>query len=287
MQDCPRPNFFLVGAMKSGTTTLYEALRSHPDIFMSTPKEPCYFVDRTPIEKDYQRQMIPQKAENYLALFRHANPAKVVGEASTHYTKLPTLKGAAERIARFNPNAKILYLVREPAKRAIQHYWHRVKTTYETRDLMTALKEDEQYTGYSYYAMQLRPYFQEFPSSQIRVMSLESLLSSPKGVLSDLFRWLEVDENVATLGHFNKTPQTIRRVRGGKTLFGFRQSAFWKKVGPAFPLGARRFVLNLLSRPIEKESDKEKEAIRYLRKIQLPQIEELEVLLGRRFTEWD
>lgn len=88
-----RVNLFLVGAMKSGSTTLHEYLSQHPDIFMSEEKEPGYFVPE--LWRDRPK-------DDYDRLFTNAYDKKYMGESSTHYTKLPTYKGVAERIYQYN-----------------------------------------------------------------------------------------------------------------------------------------------------------------------------------------
>ena len=113
-----RPNLFVIGAMKSGTTTLHEYLGSHPEICMSDRKEPGYFVE----EYGWSNGV-----DWYLRQFSGDGKEKYLGESTTDYTKLPRFKGVARRIAEFNPGAKIMYLLRDPIERTISHYWWRVR----------------------------------------------------------------------------------------------------------------------------------------------------------------
>jgi len=99
-----KPDLFIVGAPRSGTTALYEYLRSHPDIFMCTPKEPNYF------SFDMNRPRAANTEEEYLRLFKNAHE-KVAGEASVWYLYS---KVAIAEIMRFNPDAKIIAMVRSP-----------------------------------------------------------------------------------------------------------------------------------------------------------------------------
>jgi hypothetical protein len=100
-----RPDFFIVGAFKAGTTALYEYLRAHPQVFMSVPKEPMYFgTDLTP---RYRRMT----QDEYLALFRHARQDQHAGEASPWY--LYSASAAAE-IRAFEPSAKAIIMLRNP-----------------------------------------------------------------------------------------------------------------------------------------------------------------------------
>src|SRR3954464_4011523 len=107
MTELPRPNFFLVGSMRSGTTSLHRHLTRHPEIFMSTdPKEPSYFLEREQLLEVFpgvEKRGFWKAEANYLALFAEATSAKIIGEASANYARLDRVTGVAERIARFAP----------------------------------------------------------------------------------------------------------------------------------------------------------------------------------------
>jgi hypothetical protein len=104
-----KPNFFIVGAPRSGTTAMYEYLKQHPEIFMSQLKEPQFFgsdLIRTPKAPFYRHDI-----KRYLALFAPAGNAKVVGEGSTLYLKS---REAASEIKEFSPSAKVIIMLRNP-----------------------------------------------------------------------------------------------------------------------------------------------------------------------------
>ena len=105
-----KPNLFIIGSMKSGTTSLHNYLSYNPEIYMSEEKEPGYFVKELAQDKGI---------DWYLSLFDKAENVKYAGESSTHYTKLPTFSGVAERIHEFSPSAKLLYIMRDPIRRSI------------------------------------------------------------------------------------------------------------------------------------------------------------------------
>ena len=117
-----KPNFFLVGAPRCGTTSMYAYLRSHPQIFMpETAKEPHYFA---PEESLWYGKRIDD-LETYLALFTGARDAVRIGEASTHYLASPS---AANSIYAFNPQARILIMLRSPVDLLYSLYYHRRQT---------------------------------------------------------------------------------------------------------------------------------------------------------------
>jgi hypothetical protein len=103
-----KPNLFLIGAMKSGTTYLRKLLNAHPAIFMCDPDEPSYFVEPLQLRAIWPEMWtrgLWQSEQNYLRLFSSAGDAIILGEASTNYTKRPMVSGIAERIEAFNPES--------------------------------------------------------------------------------------------------------------------------------------------------------------------------------------
>jgi len=107
------PDFLIVGAMKSGTTTLYEHLRRDDRIFMATPKEPMFF----------SRDNVFARGEAwYRGLFNGARHDQLCGESSTCYSRHLEYPNAANRIAQHLPNAKFIYLMRHPVERAYAVY---------------------------------------------------------------------------------------------------------------------------------------------------------------------
>src|SRR5262245_52999483 len=112
-----RPDFIVIGAMKSATTTLHEQLARQPGIFMSHPKEPNFFSDDAIYARSWGW---------YGELFRRAGPADLRGESSTHYTKLPTYPRTIDRVKRDLPRLKLIYVMRHPIDRLISQYVHEV-----------------------------------------------------------------------------------------------------------------------------------------------------------------
>ena len=137
---------------------------------MCTPKEPSYFVepDQLSILQPFLWSLGYWRSEHrYLQLLQSDKNELFFGEASVYYTHLPHSIGVAERISRFNPEAKLIYIMRDPIERTISHYWHRLVYNDEYRSLSHAIAEDSQYCDVSYYAMQLTPYFHSFKADQI------------------------------------------------------------------------------------------------------------------------
>ncbi len=111
-----KPNFFIIGAPKCGTTALSEYLRSHPDVFFCTPKEPTYFNTDS-----FDKPRAVHTEEEYLNLFKGADSYKAIGEGSTRYLSSNV---AIKNILEFNPDAKFIIMVRNPVDMFHSLYWH-------------------------------------------------------------------------------------------------------------------------------------------------------------------
>ena len=124
-----KPNLFIIGAMKCGTTSLHTYLGDHPDILMCPMKEPSHFVNSEELRIVWpgpSRPSFGNTEKDYCDLFRGGEGKLVRGESSTAYTKLHKVTGVAKRIYDFNSDAKLIYIMRDPIERTISHYWHAV-----------------------------------------------------------------------------------------------------------------------------------------------------------------
>src|SRR5262249_28411890 len=118
------PKFFIVGAAKSGTTSLYAYLRQHPEIYMPERKEPCYFI---------AWKGGVQSRQAYEGLFSKANPQQRIGEASTPYLYDPE---APQKIKALVPDAQILMILRNPAEAAFS-LWRMNRNVLKAREQLS------------------------------------------------------------------------------------------------------------------------------------------------------
>src|SRR5579871_5444493 len=212
-----RPGLFVIGAMKSGTNYLRKLLDRHPSIFMTEANEPSYFVDPEELKVIWPERWANgywRDERNYLRLFAPAGDALILGEASTNYTKIPLVNGVAERLHRFNPDARLIYLLRDPVERTISHYWHMVRYHTEYRSIAAAIKHEPQYVAVSNYAMQLAPFRERFGDDRIVVLTHEELVRDPYTTMEVLYRWLGLDTTGVDLVGFrdpeNVAPEVFR-----------------------------------------------------------------------------
>lgn len=288
-----KPNLFLIGAMKSGSTTLHELLADHPQICMSEPKEPCYLVDPDQLKEmwpEMWRMGFWQSEATYLALFNAKPDALFRGESSTDYSKLPKVSGVVDRMASFNPEARIVYIMRDPVERSISHYWHMAEHRGETRGPMEAILSDPEYTDVSDYAMQLRPYLERFGRERIHLLTFEELTRNPLPTVKRVFAWLGVDTEFTpadTQSARNATPmQVTQRREGASLLHQFRHSRFWNGVGQFVPPAIRKLGVSMVEKKVERKQIDMTPVKEHLRQLQRNQVEELVRLTGRDYPEW-
>lgn len=200
------PNFFIVGHPKSGTTALYEMLRSHPEIYMPDEKEPQFFTT----EKQLYRFTPLLSLDGYLSLFSDARSDQRAGEASVLYLWSDM---AARRIAQVQPAARIISIIREPTSflRSLHLQYVQGHLEYETdfRKAL-ALEEDRRngvhdprslacspemlvYSDYVRYVDQLRRYQAEFPAHQMMTIVYDDFRSDGEGSTRAVLRFLGVD----------------------------------------------------------------------------------------------
>jgi Sulfotransferase domain len=184
------PTFMMIGAMKSGTTSLARYLSAHPDVFMTRPKEPGFFNPA----RNWNRGF-----EWYENLFKDARANQARGEASTSYTMAPRVSGVPERIAAAVPDVKLIYLIRNPIDRIRSMYMHLVDRGEEFAPLKEAVHGRDDYLDISRYGYQLEQYLLVFPRDRLMVVSSDALRHRRIETMESIFRFIDVDPDVELL----------------------------------------------------------------------------------------
>lgn len=180
------PNLIVIGAAKSGTTSLHEYLTLHPEISMSREKELNFFVE----ELNWGRGR-----EWYESQFE---PAPVRGESSPAYTAFPLRRGVPERIAATLRDVRLVYVVRDPIDRIVSHYVHRAVTWSDVASISEAFADPvvrEWLVKPSCYWLQLEQYFEYFPRERILVLDSDELRARRDETLAAVFRFVGVDDS--------------------------------------------------------------------------------------------
>lgn len=178
------PTFIVIGAAKAGTTSLSAYLRAHPQVFVSSPKEPHFFFH------NWDRGV-----SWYETLFEPGRAQSARGEASTSYSQAPHVPGVPERIASVVPDVKLVYVIRNPVDRIRSQYAHFVDRWRESLSLEQAIISRPVYLNASRYAAQLEMYLAHFQREQILIVSSEELRVNREAVLRQVFNFIEVDAN--------------------------------------------------------------------------------------------
>ena len=186
------PNFVIIGAAKSATTTLITVLRRHPDVFISNPKEPKFFG------RNYNKGW-----KWYASRFEAGEKILLRGEASTMYSSaLKTYQWTPELMSHCLPGLKLIYIVRHPLDRIVsqwRHYRGRNPGCAAFQDLMRDQNLKRRIVGCSMYYQQLSRYRLFFPDAQIHALTFEELISSPKDALRLMLGFLGVKPRLKTL----------------------------------------------------------------------------------------
>lgn len=167
------PDFIIIGAMKSATSSLQEQLSNMPGVFMTTPKEPNFFSND---------EIFSKGIEWYSSLFDHSEKSDLRGEASTHYAKLPKYPQTISRLKSSFPNVKLIYIMRHPIDRLVSHFAHNWSMGFFPRNdsINAVVDRYEPLTSYSLYNMQLTPWLAEFGREAILPLFFDSLKQEPQ-----------------------------------------------------------------------------------------------------------
>jgi hypothetical protein len=281
------PTFFIIGAPKAGTTSLHLYLDQHPQIQMSAVKEPRFFAgpeNGIPYPADWVSTL-----EEYEALF---DPGiGVRGESSTDYATDPRRQGVPERIAAQVPEARFVYLVRDPVARTVSHYKMTTALLSERRTLPEALGDlsdlRSPYLSPSLYARQLERYLAVFPPERILVIDQADLQADRRATLSEVFAFLEVDDEAGFSGFEQEHLDSgdWRAYPSGYADFVARHLAPRLRWIPrGLRRSVRRSVERVLWRPIDTSIDDDLR--KRLERLFAPDVERLRTLTGKEFPSW-
>lgn len=202
------PNFLVFGAAKSGTTSVYKYLQQHPDVLMSSFKEPGFFAFEGehptlngPGAQKWVDRWVVTDLEAYQKLFDYQGE-KAIGDASPYYIYY---EKTPYNIKKHVPQMKLIAILREPVERAFSNYvWAFRDRAENLTNFSEALAVEESrikdnwgpkwhYKNQGFYYQQLKPYYELFPSEQIKIYLYDDLVSDSVKTMQDIFEFLGVD----------------------------------------------------------------------------------------------
>jgi hypothetical protein len=240
------PNLIVIGGQKCGTTSLHNYLSAHPQIAMSREKELDFFTSWG------QRRGLDWYEQHF------TQPAPVRGESSPSYSAWPHILGVPEAIHETLDDVRLIYLVRDPVDRIVSEYLHNVGHGQERRSLSRVAAErgfeESPYVAKSRYAMQLERYLDLFDSSQLLVLTQESLSRDRLATLRVVFRFLGVEESFVS-PRFARRYNKARDRRAGVALAERARGALgdqrFERLTGRVPRAAQRLGDRVVRRPIE------------------------------------
>jgi hypothetical protein len=240
-----KPDFIIIGAMKSATSSLHTQLAQQPGIFMTTPKEPNFFSD----DSQYARGI-----SWYQSLFKDAQPGDLCGESSTHYTKLPDYPYCVERLSSYVPDVKLVYVMRHPIDRLVSHYIHQWSQNVFSCDINQAVDQYEELIAYSCYAKQLEPYISVYGKGNILPVFFEAVKSNPQRELEKIARFIGYTQPVAwheELSAQNVSNERIKRFNGYDLLVESKlMTTLRRHLVPQFVRDRIKKKLTMQNRPV-------------------------------------
>lgn len=307
--DLNKPNLFIVGAPKCGTTSIYHYLNQSPVIFMSRDKEPHYlafnesnilksiFGDKNSYKTLRSNPYPVTDKEKYHKLFETNNGYKYLGEASTLYLYS---KYAARNIYEnyYQQSLRIIILLRNPVERAYSQFLHHVREDLEyTNDFLQAFKNEQKrlergpfwhYRKVGLYAEQVKRYYELFDKDKVKVLKFEDFIKDSSSTKKEICAFLglePIEETNNFEQRYNATGYPVNKFVQ-KTLIRISSIPFKDKVMKYTPENLinllRSIRQNNLYKPELNDSEK-KELMKYFHQ----DIKKLKKITGMDFPEWE
>lgn len=296
------PNFLIVGAAKSGTTSIYYYLKQHPDIYMSPSKEPKFITAQflkfpfKGIKDDIMESYIIKKFDDYRKLFENIHEEKAIGEASPD--NLYYYKNAIKYIKEYFGDVKIIIILRNPVERAFSNYLHLKRDSREYLSFEEALNQEDErkkknysfiffYKDIGFYYNQVKAYLENF--KQVRIYLYDDLKKDALALMKDIFIFLEVDclfkPDINVL--YNPSGIPINRF-----MYEFLTKPHSVKnyikpiVNPFLSAEKRGIIVEKLKREILKKPKMKPETRKYLINLYRDDILKLQDLINRDLSHW-
>ncbi|ACA99499.1 MULTISPECIES: sulfotransferase domain-containing protein [Cyanophyceae] len=274
-------DFVVIGAMKAGTTSLYNYLTKHPELSLPyTEKEVNFFNN-----DEHWSMGIDWYAKNF-----KENTLKR-GEVNPNYAMFPRCQLVPTRLHQFSPNVKIIYVLRDPIERFRSHIHHNYIKGLENRGIDEILEDKNDslwYISYSKYCYQIEKILDFFNHDQLMILTLEELTDNPVSVMNSIFKFLGVKEN-AHIGDYTEINHASNeKVKAGKILNAIRKTPLinlYQSIKEIMPHQVHISAKRILGKYYEKPELSENQ-ITYLKEVFREDIAGLEELTERNFLCW-
>ncbi len=266
----------IIGAAKSGTTSMANLLANHPEVCFCREKEPEFFSHTI----DWK-----EKLSQYHGLYQPQNNQKLA-EASTSYSMIPENNDTHLRLFEYNPNLRLIYLMRDPISRMESHFAHNFVRKRVEKEMEAEVTENPSYVTRSSYHRQVRPYIETFGSNQVLLLVFEEFIKDPKTTMIEVAKFVGIDElPFKNMDEFTKKNQSDNRKilpdgGAGKVFKGL------KRIRRFIPEPIISIGLGLFGNSISAKPKFSEELRKTLYKEVETEIKGIEELLGHKIESW-
>lgn len=271
-------DFMMIGAQKAGTTSLASQLAAHPSIAFCREKEPGYF---------HKTEAWRAGLDGYHSLYS-PQPGQICGEASTFYTFFPEFTETHKRLFDYNPDMKLIYIMRQPVERVLSHYAHNLVRNLDANPPDKAVFLSPDYVNRSRYAVQIRPYLELFEREQVMLLVFEEYVRDQVGTLRQLAGFLGIDAqpfvDMDTAAQHKTVGEPYLKYESVRSVV---KTPAFQKLRNVVPASIRQPVRHkLLSNKLEQKPEVQPATKQALWRLLEDDVRGIEDLLGRRLAVW-
>ena len=281
-----KPNFFIVGGTKCGTTNISYYLNEHPQVFISELNEPYYFC-KFDVPNDFKRASMITNKEKYLKLFEKAKNHKAIGEASSVYLHCPH---AASEIKKTFPDSKIVISIRNPIERAHSNYFSNKFMNFDKRSFTEIIDEhemqikNEEFFIYNilepgFFSKHIQRFQKYFAKNKIKIIVFEDYIKNTVSTIESILSFLDIEEKII----FHKQPKGAYRIPNNSFSKAIIENSKIRSIATRIiPTVTRqkigdKFLLKQTNKPSMSSEENER-----LKKIYENEVLEIEKLLNRK-----
>lgn len=299
IKDFKKPDFLVVGVAKSGTTSLFHYLKTHPQIFLPDKKEPLFFIsdfyrnlNKTDYLFDKVNERIVFNINTYKKLFASKENNKIAGEFSVLYLYFYHL--SIPNIKKYLVDVKIVIILRNPVERAFSAYRSLVGRDQEKLSFDKALNIESQrieeklnpmyyYLDQGFYFEQVKAFMDSF--NNVKIYLFDELKTNPAGLLSDLYNFLDIDDKILA-GDFTRrnvsyTPKS-KLLHNIITMQNKPKELLVSLIGSNAKNRLKKYIRSKNSNKLVIEENTKRELIN----IYSGDIKRLEPLIGKNLSSW-
>ena len=265
-------DFFIIGAMKSATTSLCDILSSHPEICVSNPKEPDFFCKEGADINDC------------LSAFSHAKTNQFLVDGSTSYTKSSIFKNVPTRLKIHNENAKFVYMLRDPIRRIESHWNHLASSKRTNLKFSEAIYKLPNIIETSLYFKQISLYLDLFDRSQILLIFFEDFKTDPEKELNRISEFFDIQKIIFADAKVPRHVSSQKKI-DSSLLKMLQRIDLIRKIGAKIPK-SKKIILDLMRKPNNLTPDWSEQDLEYVKHIIRPDAELILKFSNKSLNFW-